>query len=288
MFPRRYFTTSVLRLAAENGPNGGLLKKFMSPLIDSAKFDEEELIPKQLLRPIGLTNSPFQTTKYKEKGNSLKDLFNENKTNERVKELTHQLNKSSMHDLFVFRKTNGKLFFAPKSYWNASKALYFPHLMGNSLANPSEKIRLEEILKGKISIVKLFGNKIGNDMVNQYATDITFDPVPKENSNIQTIQINWIENKMKSWLSKLSIWKLRRMIDPKDHSKYFMCQWNQLPFDIRESLKINNIFTGYILIVDRNLKIRWITCGNPDESHDEIKTLWKCVRELEKEKEEFT
>lgn len=256
--------------------------KFYRNVVDAAP---KEHIVKELVRPVGLKNAPAVNDRYV-MGNSLRDMFDDQKTEKRSQELGLEFSKSGMYEVHAFQKNNGKMFISPPSYWRADKALYFPHLKGTTLSGLSEN--LEEKLRGKTSIIRMFTNKVGDDLVKQYFynKELNLDYLGKDHellnkSNTQIVEVSLTENLFKSIVVNLSKYKLKSLIPESRHSNYFICSRAQLPYTIREILQINNIYTGYVFVVDPNLKIRWMACGGA--STEEFKTLWKCVRGVRKE-----
>lgn len=249
---------------------------------------KREHVVEQLIRPVGLPQPPNSKVPYS-KGNSFRDLFDEEKTQRRTKELTLEMSKSGMYDVYTFRKTNGKLFISPKSYWREDKSLYFPHIVGRSLKKgESKQISIEDKMKGKLNIVRIFSNDIGEQLSSQFFKDpYTLESLSNTSdteNNTQLIEITWVENRIKSLITKLSFPKLRSNMSEQRQRNYFFAYKDQLPFIIRDQLNINNTLTGYILLVDQNLKIRWMASGGVSNIHTEERdTMWKCVRSLQKE-----
>ncbi|CAI4047038.1 hypothetical protein SKDZ_12G4190 [Saccharomyces kudriavzevii ZP591] len=261
------------------------LNKFLKPMMTTASPKDYQV--KQLIKPIGLTDAPKSNTKYSQ-GNSLKDMFDSQKTSHRVKELSVEFSKSGLYDVQVFQKTRGKLFLAPISYWKDTKALYFPHLVGTSMDSTKE-LNVETLLRGKISIVRLFSTASGDKLSSSYFQETTnnnktidylteADARLRLNSNnVQIIEINLIENAVKSalvktltrWINRVPTWR---------QPFYFECSRAQWPFSIREELFCNNVFSGYVFLVDEHLKIRWAACG--EATSYEKEALWKFAKSL--------
>ncbi|AET38759.1 Atp10p Ecym_3266 [Eremothecium cymbalariae DBVPG len=266
----------------------GFFNRLNNALIKAAPRDH---VVQELKKPVGLECSPDRSIPYT-KGNSLKDMFKQDKTTQRAEELALEFSKSGMYDVYTFRKTNGKLFLSPPSYWRAEKSLYFPHLVGRTLAN-AEKTCLEDTLRGKLSIIKIATSVAGEKLVNSYFQNENIDYLANGHELLndkqstmstaaaQIIDINFSENWVKSLIVNLSLRKLRNEIPERRHSQYFVCAREQLPFMIREKLLLNNPYTGYVYVVDPQLRIRWMACGAAQPKDFEL--LWKCVRGLQKE-----
>lgn len=258
------------------------INKFFRNVVDAAP---KEHIVRELVRPIGLQAPPKADTVYP-KGNSFKEMFDRDKTEKRSQELGVEFSKSGMYELHAFQKNGGKMFISPKSYWRADKALYLPHLRGTSLAGRAEN--LEDKLQGKTSVLRLFTNQVGDKLSKQYFQNqeakldyLGSDYEQLARDGVQIVEVSFFENTIKKIIAKLSTYKLRSLIPTFRQPNYYICDRDQLPFTLRESLEINNIYTGYVVVVDPDLKIRWMGCGSA--SPEEFKLLWKCVRGVRKE-----
>ena len=263
-------------------------EKFLRPVIEASK--RREHVVKQLIKPIGLLQPPNSKVAYS-KGNSFRDLFDEEKTRRRTEELALEMSKSGMYDVYTFRKTNGKLFISPKSYWREDKSLYFPHIVGRSLKKgESKQISIEDKMRGKLNVVRMFSNDIGEQLSSQFFNDIytleSLSNTSNAESNTQLIEISWVESGIRSLITKLSFPKLRSNISEQRQRNYFFAYKDQLPFMIRDQLNISNSLTGYVLLVDQTLKIRWMASGGVSNIYNEERdTMWKCVKSLQKEME---
>ncbi|KAH3899941.1 related to Mitochondrial ATPase complex subunit ATP10 [Saccharomycodes ludwigii] len=275
-----------------------LFKKLTQQIANTAPKEYNQF---QLSKPVGLSTPPKPNVMYKE-GNSFKDMFDERKTSQRTKELEKEFQQSGFFDMYAFRKTKGKLFLSPKSFWNAKFSLYFPHLVGSKLST-GEITNIEDSMRGKITVVKYAGNKVGESMVTSFfqkrskdnKNPVVIDYLNDENAinndfnfngscppQVQIVEINMVDNSLKSFLLKLTLFSLRRLItSTKRQNLYFICNRNQLPFGKREELGVNNVYAGYVFIVDPHLKIRWLGCG--EASDDDVCTLWKSVKAIKKE-----
>ncbi|SCU98525.1 LADA_0H13608g1_1 [Lachancea dasiensis] len=275
-FSRRYLTGSASLQFL------GRLQKHL------ANTAPKEHVVKELVRPIGLASPPEPQVKYKE-GNSVRELFDDAKTTQRARELELQFSKGGLYDVYTFRKTNGKLFLSPPSFWKQEKAQYFPHLVGRTLAS-SQFQDIETTLLGKVSVVRIFTSAAGDSLGKSYfksEEDVDYlkneSPLNSTPGTVQTqiVEINFTENKLKALFARLAMGQLRSGVPAERHSRYFLADRNQLPFGIREQLQINNLYTSYVLVVDPQLKIRWMGCGGADKK--EFNLLWRCVRGLQKE-----
>ncbi|QHS75094.1 Atp10p [Saccharomyces paradoxus] len=274
---KRFYSPTPTRMS--------FLGKFLKPMMATASPKEYQI--KQLIKPIGLTHAPKKNTKYSQ-GNSLKDMFDSEKTNHRVKELAVEFSKSGLYDVQVFQKTKGKLFIAPISYWKDDRALFFPHLVGTSMDSTKQQ-NIEDLLRGKTSIVRLFSTAAGDKLSSSYFQETVSNNkktnylteadarLSLNNNNVQIVEVNLVENAVKSALVKT----LARWANPVPSWRqpfYFECPRAQWPFSIREELFCNNVFSGYVFLVDQHLKIRWAACGEATPSEKEA--LWKFAKSL--------
>ncbi|SCV04770.1 LANO_0G12244g1_1 [Lachancea nothofagi CBS 11611] len=261
------------------------LGRFQKHLVNTAP---KEHVVKELVRPVGLREAPSPSVRYKE-GNSVRDLFDDAKTSQRTRELEMQFSKGGLYDIYTFRKTKGKLFLSPPSFWKQDKAQYFPHLQGRSL-DDSKNRDVENTLQGKLSVVRIFTSAAGDSLGKSYfqsedGSDYLQDESSlngsEEKLTTQIVEINLTENYLKALFARLALGQLRSSVPTERHSRYFLADRNQLSFGIREELQINNLYTSYVLVVDPQLKIRWMGCGAADKK--EFNLLWRCVRGLKKE-----
>lgn len=269
----RYFSTTVAT---------SFFKKFYQNVVDVAP---KEFVVQDMKRPVGLKSPPTASTVYP-RGNSFRDLFDREKTDRRSKELGVEFSKSGMYDIHIFRKTNGKLFHSPPSFWRADKSLYFPHIVGSTLNGDNKSV--EEVLKGKVSVVRIFSSEVGDELSKQYTQnqELDLDYIGKDMTllgakGIQIVDVNFADSGIKYLLMKLFTGRLKTSVPPELYGRYFLADREQLPFTIREALQINNVFTGFTIVVDPHLKIRWMASGGA--STEEFKTLWKCAKGVRKE-----
>ncbi|CEP61630.1 Atp10p LALA0_S03e07228g [Lachancea lanzarotensis] len=265
--------------------NVQILGRFQKHLVNTAP---KEHVVKELVRPVGLSEAPKPNVKYKE-GNGVRDLFDEAKTTQRTMELEMQFSKGGLYDVHTFRKTGGKLFLSPPSFWRRDKALYFPHIHARSLSNSQDQ-DVESFLKGKLSVVRMFTSAAGDELGKSYfrgedgldylQSELLLNP-DNQGVSTQIVEINLTENKLKALFARLALGKVRSSVPKERHSRYFLADRNQLSFGIREELQINNLYTSYILLVDPQLKIRWMASGGADKK--DFNLLWRCVRALKKE-----
>lgn len=263
----RYFT-------ANNGPSA-IWGKFLQPILEAGP---KKHIVQQLVKPIGLPNRP--SIPYKPEGNSFRDMFDEEKTKRRVQVLQSEFSKSGMYDIHVFGQTSGKVFQAPTSYWRANVAQYFPYLEGVTLEDRRlARLDYRFYKECPATIMRIFSNDTGEKLTRTFLQTKGHDYYNRDRptlpKGVGIVDINFSDNKIKSWVSKLARWNLRRLVPIKQRKHYYLCERSQWPFTLREKMLVGNAVTGYIFLIDSNSKIRWMAAGAASE--DDVNTLWRSV-----------
>ncbi|CDK24784.1 unnamed protein product [Kuraishia capsulata CBS 1993] len=260
---------------------------------------------KQVVRPVGLHKPPMPLNEMtpeevakvaEEKGFGLMKAFNEyfdkEKKAERIKYLEEEMAKGGLYDLHTFRKTKGKIFVSPVSYFKAAKSLYFPNVpIHTSLSKEDAPYQLLDVMTGNLTVLRCYANVQGEtvtkdyfkikDTTESYLTDKGYKIFKQEFPDAQIVELSLSENAAKGFALKLATGNLRKMVPEVRHNKYLIGSRKDLKRNIRDQLLMQNVYTGYIYVIDADCKIRWLAAGNP-ESQD-IKTLWKSVKGLQKE-----
>lgn len=245
-----------------------------------------------LNKPIGVTeppkdtdNSPVDPRSIKQK---YKDFMDPEKNKDRQAELEKEMSRSGLYDVYVYRQTKGKLFYPPQSYWKAEKSLYFPNFVGEDLL--SSKLKgSTSLLKGKVSVVRVFTSDIGEKASKDffkvgdvdYLTIEGYKKFLESNPSSQIVDVNITENGFKGFFVKASKAGIRKIFPESRHDKYLIVPKKGLNIDVRESIHLLNNYTCFIYVVDYKSRIRWATCGEPDEAERNL--LWRTVRGLERE-----
>lgn len=245
-----------------------------------------------LTKPIGVREEPKDTDNSPKDPRSIKekykDFLDPEKNKKRQEELEKEMSRSGMYDLYVYRKTKGKLFLSPQSYWKAEKSLYFPNFVGEDLT--SSKLKgTTSLLKGKVSVIRAYTADLGEKaskgyfkvLDNDYLTTEGYDKFLETNPNSQIVDLNITENGLKAIFVKASKSGLRKVVHESRYDKYLIVPKKGLNIDVRESIHLLNNYTCFIYVVDHQGRIRWATCGEPTEADRNM--LWRTVRGLERE-----
>ncbi|CCH58592.1 hypothetical protein TBLA_0A08020 [Henningerozyma blattae CBS 6284] len=234
---------------------------------------------KQLLKPVGVSQGVLKNGVTRG-GNGFLDMFNKSKVTKRTAELEKEYTHSGFYGLHVFEQTKGKVFLAPKGPWAAPTAQYFPPVKAKVMfsKNTTEKNAptLQNMLQPNGAVVALFSSQNGASIVSSWIKEIqnymNRDNASVENSEnlkLPVIYLNMIDGALPSLLlqafGKKHITDMCNNTTDNINIDYFLIgNKRQLSFTIQEQLRINNNHTGYIFILDKNQKVRWLASGPID------------------------
>jgi ATPase complex subunit ATP10 len=192
------------------------------------------------------------------------------------------------------KEFKGKSWIAPPQLFKAEKALFFPNMMGRTLAT-SDRVNTTHTLFGNVSVVAVFATRWAENQVKTFLDQIG-DEVPElkeneENSEeeglyiggqVQRVDVNIEENWAKAALIKMFIPSLQSKLPLKRHSRYFMIN-KGISSDMKHSMGLWNGKVGYVYLVDWNCRIRWAGSGNaePEERTALIKGFRKLAEDLQ-------
>lgn len=98
---------------------------------------------------------------------------------------------------------------------------------------------------------------------------------------VQRVDINLEENRLKAFIVKTFMWRMRQKLAQEQHSRYFLVQKG---FDqvLKETIGMMNSKVGYVYLVDSECRIRWAGSGPAEAS--ELEGLNAGVRKLIEER----
>ena len=158
----------------------------------------------------------------------------------------------------------GKTFFSNAKLFRADKALYFPNLQGTTLASPKEVRDTTPVLEGKVSVVGVFcrdwAEKQTATFVGEKENPELYEVFKAAGGMAQRVHINVEEESLRAWLIRLFIPRLKKLIPPYAHGRYFMVRRGYTEEVMMDTGRMNSM-VGYVYLLDRECKIRWAGSG---------------------------
>lgn len=171
------------------------------------------------------------------------------------------------------RHHRGKTFLSPSRLFKADSALYFPNLMGYTLAAPSENVSTTSVLTGKTSIVSVFSGTWAERQTLTFVGEGQNPALGREverlmGEGLQRVWINIEEDWMKAGLIRLFLGSSRRGKSRVEWGRSFVVR-RGVDDDVRDSIGMANGKVGYVYLVDGNCRIRWAGSGDADTGERE-------------------
>ncbi|KAL8667428.1 MAG: hypothetical protein Q9202_000644 [Teloschistes flavicans] len=188
----------------------------------------------------------------------------------------------------------GKTFLAPSRIFRADKSLYFPNMVGSTLASPSESSDTTPVFRDRVSIVSLHSGRWAQ-LQTQTFVDAQEHPQlaellaedKREGGPLQQVEINLEDSWMKALIVRMFMGGIRKQRREEEWGKYFLVR-RGITDDVREAIGMGNARVGYVYLVDWMCRIRW--AGSADAETDERKGLIAAAKRLveawRKEREE--
>jgi len=262
----------------------------------------EQFTPSVLALPLGLLyppqpgqNTPLDRRSFKEKR---EEFASYEKAIERRRVYLRTFFRPYFQEWRRVDHHKGKSFVSNDRLFKRDKALYFPNIWGQTLAEegdgPDGGRDITPLITGKVSII---GFQSGQWAEEQVDTFIGQKENPElgnilEGSNglAQRVDVNIQGDFMRAWLVKLFSSRLRTMIPKERWHKYFMVKLPRdirrgLTDDVRDAMGLLNSQVGYVYLVDSSCKIRWAGSGHAWKG--EVEGLNAAVQRLIKEEQKL-
>ncbi|ODV93667.1 hypothetical protein PACTADRAFT_51435 [Pachysolen tannophilus NRRL Y-2460] len=246
-----------------------------------------------IVKPVGSKQQPLASKNSQPETQSLwqsiKDTFDAEKREKRQAQLEREIAVGGFYDMQNYTKTQGKIFLPPVSYFKADKSLYFPNVIAKNLNN--EMVHTTNLFKGKTTILRVFSSLEGEirnrgffQISNSNDSFLSSTGLIKLNElypNTQIVELNLSENNLKHLFVNLAVRNLKTTIPEKRKHSYLIGHRSDLTSEVKDELMMKNVYTCFIYVIDKDCKIRWLTCGRSNQK--EYDMLWKCVKGLNEE-----
>ncbi|KAL8787134.1 MAG: hypothetical protein Q9213_002350, partial [Squamulea squamosa] len=254
--PSRYICSSCIR-SSQRAQTSHRAVSTAAQILKDEHPKPQDFTPKPLSRPIGVLyppnpgeNSGIDPRSWREKRD---DLFDYNKHLVRRKELTKQAAKPYFRDWSRTQYHKGKTFIAPARIFRADKSLYFPNLVGSTLASPSSSSDTTSVLQDCISVISLYSGRWA-EMQTQSFTSREKNPglaalLERGGSQegglppLQKVEINLEPDWMKALIVRTFMSGIRTQRREEDWKRYFLVR-RGFTEELREAMAMANSKVG--------------------------------------------
>ncbi|KAI4100763.1 MAG: hypothetical protein LQ345_007437 [Seirophora villosa] len=241
-------------------------------ILDIEKPDPESYTPKPLLRPIGVPdppkpgeNSGIDPRTWREKR---ADVFNYEKHLIRREQLNKKVAKPYFQDWSRTNYHRGKTFIAPSRMFRAEKSLYFPNMVGATLASPRIPSDTTPVLRDRISIVSVYTSRWAELQTHDFVQEKSHPELTKliaqdegQGGPLQRLELNVEDNWLKGMIVRTFMGKVRKERRERDWGRYFLVR-KGVTDEMRQAMAIVNAKSGYVYLVDWLCRIRWAGSAN--------------------------
>ncbi|KAL8888477.1 MAG: hypothetical protein Q9205_003814 [Flavoplaca limonia] len=193
---------------------------------------------------------------------------------------TQQAAKPYFRDWSRTQYHKGKTFISPARIFRADKSLYFPNMVGSTLASPSTASDTTSVLQDRISIVSVYSGRWAEMQTRSFTDD-------KNNSELaafvsqqqdegrkdgapllQRVEINVEPDWMKALIVRIFMGGIRKQRRKDDWERYFLVK-RGVTDEMREAMGMANSKVGYVYLVDWLCRIRWAGSADAEGAEKE-------------------
>ncbi|CAF2105755.1 unnamed protein product [Brassica oleracea var. botrytis] len=205
--------------------------------------------------------------------------------------LNDEMNRGYFADMKEFKDHGGKIAAASKTLIPAVSAMKFPVLAvtfsnGKSMKLPitsnSNEVNKESLAVPKVTLVCLSFRASSQEMISSWSKP--FIESFGDRKDLQLFEVSFIDK----WLLGLAPIRklLLRVLQKPDNSENNVLQRQIVysfgdHYDFRKQMKVLNLLTGYILLLDKSGRIRWQGFGTA--TPEEVAQLLSCTSLLLKD-----
>ncbi|KAI9684789.1 MAG: Mitochondrial ATPase complex subunit atp10 [Trizodia sp. TS-e1964] len=258
-----------------------------SGLPRAPRSGEENFTPQPLRRPIGL---PYPPTPGQHTGIDARswrqrraDLFDAEKHRARRRKLNAEAVRPYFREWSNLRFDSGKSFVAPRALFRAQRALYFPNLVGQTLASGrGTQCDTTPVLLGRVSVVRVFSGKWAEDQTASFVSKALESVVRASRGRAQNVFVNVEEHAVKAWLVQLFMPRLRGLVPVEEHGRYFLVR-RGMEGEVDGGIARLNGKVGYVYLVDGEGRIRWAGSGvaREEEKSGLVRGVERLLGEME-------
>ncbi|KAI4120897.1 MAG: hypothetical protein LQ341_007485 [Variospora aurantia] len=294
---RRNICPQCIRLSQQQQQQRRRIGNTAQKILNVEKPNPESYTPTPLSRPIGVPYPPkpgehsgIDSRTWREKRD---DMFNYDKHLIRREQLTKEAAKPYFQDWSRTNYHRGKTFIAPSRIFRAEKSLYFPNMVGVTLASPKTLSDTTPVLRDRISVVGVYSGHWAelqtHDFVKEQSHPELADLIAHDERHggpLQRLELNIEDNWMKALIVRTFMRGIKKERREQDWGRYFLVS-RGVTDEMREAMAIVNSKAGYVYLVDWLCRIRWAGSANAQAGEKEALVMgakrlleaWKTEKE---------
>lgn len=246
--------------------------RFMTTLKEASK--PPLTAPVAVTAPVGYASRPVLSSPHTTTTLFLRNPFSLELREARQVKLDHDLKHSPFYESRSFLNTKGKIFNSPQLLFKSSRALYFPDFFESTLTG-NKRLLSDVTSQSAVTVVRVFSAVLGQKSCDTWTTT--------DYPDTTVVDINVPQTWFKLCLVRLSRSLLKRAVPAPRHPTYFIVPESVFDFRVRQKLLCDNMCLGYIYVLDRESRIRWLASGDAGDTG--VNTLHTIVNALRQERD---